>query len=135
MDPNDGRVIPNFIVQGLRGRPFTVYGTGEQSRSFCFVADLVDGLSRLMEAPAGTPTPMNLGNPREVTMLQTARLVARELGVSPRFAFRPLPKDDPEHRCPDIRLARRKLGWSPRTPLEQGLSPTVAYFRSLALPR
>ena len=134
MDPNDGRVIPNFIVQGLRGRPFTVYGSGRQSRSFCFVADLVEGLSRLMEAPSGTPTPMNLGNPRELTMLQTARLVARELGISPRFAFRPLPKDDPERRCPDIRLARRVLGWSPGIPLEQGLPPTVAYFRSLAQP-
>jgi len=133
MDPDDGRVVSNFIVQGLRGQPFTIYGRGEQSRSFCYVSDLVQGLERMMEAAPGIPSPMNLGNPREFTVRQAARLVARTLGVQPTFEFRPLPEDDPRQRSPDIRLARKHLGWSPRVPFETGLSRTVAYFRALGL--
>jgi UDP-glucuronate decarboxylase len=131
MDPNDGRVVSNFIVQGLRGRPFTIYGQGRQTRSFCYVTDLVEGLRLLMEADSGIPTPINLGNPREFTVRRVAGLVARVIGVRPRFEHRPLPEDDPKRRCPDIRMARKYLGWSPRVPFETGLAKTVSYFRSL----
>jgi nucleoside-diphosphate-sugar epimerase len=130
MDPQDGRVISNFVVQGISGTPFTIYGRGRQTRSFCYSSDLVLGLYKLMKANRRVPTPMNLGNPRELSILDTARLVARALRIQPRFAFRPLPADDPKQRSPDIRLARKHLGWSPRVPLEEGLVPTVAYFRS-----
>ena len=135
MDPNDGRVVSNFIVQGLSGGPFTLYGTGLQTRSFCYVADMVEGVARLMEAERDVPTPMNLGNPREFTMRATAELVARILGIPARFERRPLPDDDPRQRSPDIRLARKYLRWSPRIPLEAGLARTVEHFRGLGLPR
>jgi nucleoside-diphosphate-sugar epimerase len=131
MAPTDGRVISNFIAQGLRGEPFTIYGRGDQTRSFCYVADLVRGLRRLMEAPRSVPTPMNLGNPREITVRRAAQLVARALGVSARFRHCSLPEDDPKQRSPSIRLARKYLGWSPRVPIEEGLPPTIEYFRSL----
>jgi len=133
MDPQDGRVVSNFIVQGLRKQPFTLYGRGAQVRSFCYVSDLVEGLARLMEADPKVPTPLNLGNPRAFTVRQTAELIARILGIPPRFEFRPLPEDDPRRRSPDIRLARRHLGWRPRVSFETGLKRTVAYFRSLGI--
>ena len=135
MTPTDGRVISNFIAQGLRGAPFTVYGRGQQTRSFCYVADLVRGLRLLMEAPRSVPTPMNLGNPREFTVREAAELVARTLGIPPRFRRAPLPEDDPKQRSPSIQLARRHLRWTPRVPLEQGLPMTIEWFRSRRLPR
>lgn len=131
MDPADGRVISNFIVQGLRGEPLTIYGRGGQTRSFCYVSDMIRGLRSLMEAAPGVPTPMNLGNPREFTVQRTAELVARTLGVPLRVEFRPLPEDDPKQRSPNIRRAGRYLRWSPRVTFEKGLAKTVAYFRSL----
>lgn len=131
MAPTDGRVISNFVAQGLRGEPFTVYGRGTQTRSFCYVTDLVDGLHRLMEAAPGVPSPMNLGNPREFTVRRTAELVARAIGLPARFRFRPLPEDDPKQRSPSIRLAEKHLGWTPRVPLEEGLRMTLPYFRSV----
>jgi len=131
MAPDDGRVISNFIVQALRGDPFTLYGRGTQTRSFCYVDDLVRGIRALMEAPRTVPTPMNLGNPQEITVRQAAEAIARAMGVRPRFAFRPLPEDDPRQRCPDISAARRYLGWAPRVPLNDGLTETVEYFRTL----
>jgi len=130
MTPTDGRVISNFIAQGLRGEPFSVYGRGAQTRSFCYVADLVNGLRLLMEAPGSVPTPMNLGNPREFTVRNVARLVARELGVPARLHYSSLPEDDPKQRSPSIQLARRYLGWRPRVSLEQGLPRTIEWFRS-----
>jgi UDP-glucuronate decarboxylase len=131
MDPDDGRVVSNFIVQGLRGQPFTIYGTGSQARAFCYVSDLVDGLLRLMSARRGTPTPMNLGNPREFRVIDTARLVARALRVPFRLRRLPLPPDDPRQRSPDITLARRHLRWEPRVSFEQGLELTTEYFRRI----
>ncbi len=135
MHPRDGRVVSNLIVQGLRGKPFTVYGRGEQTRSFCYVSDLIRGLELLMEAPPGKPKPMNLGNPREFTILQTAKLIAKSLGIAPRFEFRPLPEDDPRQRSPDIRLARTHLGWAPQVKFEVGLFRTVDYFRTRGIGR
>ncbi len=133
MDPHDGRIVSNFIVQGLRGKPLTIYGQGEQTRSFCYVSDMVRGLRMLMEAPPGIPTPMNLGNPRELTVRRTAELVARSLGVPLRVEFRPLPEDDPKQRSPNISRARRYLRWFPRISFERGLTDTVAYYRTIAL--
>jgi len=135
MSPTDGRVISNFIAQGLRGEPFTLYGRGHQTRSFCYVTDLVRGLRLLMEAPPSVPTPMNLGNPREITVRRAAELVARSLGSPVRFRYCPLPEDDPKQRSPSIRLARQHLGWAPRVSVEQGLPRTVDYFRSLRIRR
>ena len=135
MDPEDGRLVSNLIVQGLQGKPFTIYGRGKQTRSFCYVSDLIRGLELLMEAPPGVPSPMNLGNPREFTVLETAKLIAKSLRIPPRFEFRPLPEDDPQQRSPDIRLARKHLGWSPGVRFESGLTKTVAYFRSLGIGR
>jgi UDP-glucuronate decarboxylase len=135
MSPTDGRVVSNFIVQGLRGEPFTVYGTGDQTRSFCYVSDLVEGLTRLMNARRDVPTPMNLGNPRELSVRETARLIARALRVRPRFRFLALPEDDPRQRSPVIRSARHHLGWNPEVSFEVGMSATVEYFRTLSLGR
>jgi UDP-glucuronate decarboxylase len=129
MDPEDGRVISNFIVQGLRGQSLTVYGTGRQTRSFCYVADLIRGLVALGGAKPGITTPMNLGNPKEFTVSHLAQRIAHSLGVPLRERHMPLPADDPRQRCPDIRLARRELGWSPEIPLDEGLDRTIAYFR------
>jgi UDP-glucuronate decarboxylase len=125
----DGRVISNFVVQALRGEPMTVYGDGEQTRSFCYVDDLVDGLMRLMAAP-GVHDPVNLGNPREFTMRQVAQLVADMCGRSGELVFRPLPQDDPIQRKPVIERARHLLGWEPAVPLRDGLKPTIEDFRS-----
>ncbi len=129
MDPEDGRVISNFVVQGLRGQPLTVFGNGRQTRSFCYVSDLVRGLMALGNAETDVPTPMNLGNPREFTVSQVARLIARSLGVAFHERRMPLPADDPHRRCPDIRLAQKALGWSPKVSFEDGLTLTITYFR------
>jgi UDP-glucuronate decarboxylase len=129
MHPSDGRVVSNFIVQALKGEPITIYGDGSQTRSFCYVDDLIDGLIRLMESPADFTGPVNLGNPDEFTMWELAELVLAETGSSSPIVKRPLPQDDPRQRKPDIALAREKLAWSPKVPLRQGLKSTVAYFR------
>jgi UDP-glucuronate decarboxylase len=130
MDLEDGRVISNFLVQGLRGRPFTIYGRGRQTRSFCYVSDLVRGLESLMGAAPSVPTPMNLGNPHEITILEASRQVSRALGIPWKVRYRPLPEDDPKQRCPNIARARRLLGWRPRIPLPEGLRETVPDFRT-----
>jgi UDP-glucuronate decarboxylase len=131
MHPNDGRVVSNFIVQALRGEAITIYGDGQQTRSFCYVDDLIDGLLRLMDTPADFTGPVNLGNPGEYTMLELAETTLRLVGGSSRLEFRPLPQDDPRQRQPDITLAREALGWQPKVPLEDGLRETIAYFRAL----
>ena len=129
MHVNDGRVVSNFIVQALRGEDLTVYGSGQQTRSFCYVSDLVEGLVRMMDTE-GFIGPVNLGNPGEFTMLQLAESVLRLTGSASRIVFRPLPSDDPRQRRPDITLARQKLDWTPTVPLEEGLRQTIAYFRA-----
>jgi len=120
-----------FIVQALRGEDLTIYGEGTQTRSFCYVDDLVDGLLRMMDAPAGTTGPINLGNPVEFTMLQLAEEVLRQTGSRSRLVRKPLPQDDPKQRQPDITRARAILGWEPRLALADGLQRTIAYFRNL----
>jgi UDP-glucuronate decarboxylase len=132
MHQADGRVVSNFVVQALNGDPITIYGDGQQTRSFCYVDDLIDGLVRLMESPPSLTGPVNLGNPAEFTMLELARLVLGETGSSSKLVTMPLPQDDPKQRRPDIAMARKELGWSPKVALEQGLKPTVAYFRKIA---
>jgi UDP-glucuronate decarboxylase len=131
MHPNDGRVVSNFIVQSLRGEPVTIYGEGTQTRSFCFVDDLVEGLMRLMATPDEVTGPVNLGNPHEITVRELAERVIALCGENARIEKRPLPQDDPTRRCPDIGLAKRLLGWEPKVPLEDGLRRTVAYFDAL----
>ncbi|UCE76598.1 MAG: SDR family oxidoreductase [Gammaproteobacteria bacterium] len=131
MHPNDGRVVSNFILQALRNEPITVYGDGTQTRSFCYVDDLIDGLIRLMESPQELTGPINLGNPGEVTMLELAEAVCELTGSRSPICLKPLPADDPERREPDIRLAQQHLGWSPRVPLREGLTRTIAYFEQL----
>src|SRR5581483_10920464 len=128
MQIGDGRVVSNFIVQALRNQPITIYGKGEQTRSFCYVDDLIDGLLQFMDAPTGVRSPMNLGNPEEFTILELAELVIELTGSRSRTVFLPLPHDDPTQRCPTIDLARAQLGWQPRVPLRDGLMPTIAYF-------
>jgi UDP-glucuronate decarboxylase len=129
MLPDDGRVVSNFIVQALQGRPITMYGDGSQTRSFCYVDDLVDGLVRLMECE-GFIGPVNLGNPEEFTIRQLADKVIAMTGASSRIVAEPLPSDDPTRRKPDISLARERLGWAPKTALEKGLKKTIEYFRA-----
>ena len=128
MHPNDGRVVSNFIVQALRGEDLTIYGEGRQTRSFCFVDDLLEGLIAFMDQNQ-TIGPLNLGNPAEATMLELAETVIRLSGSSSRLVFRPLPPDDPKQRCPDVAKARALLGWDPKVTLEDGLKETIAYFR------
>ena len=130
MLPNDGRVVSNFIVQALKGEPLTVYGDGSQTRSFCYVDDLVDGLVRMMDQE-GLIGPVNLGNPEEFTILELAEAVLELTGSRSEIRFLPLPADDPVQRRPDIRLARDRLGWEPRVPLRDGLTRTIAYFDEL----
>jgi len=128
MLPNDGRVVSNFICQVLRGEPLTVYGDGTQTRSFCYISDMVEGLIRLMES--SEPGPINLGNPHEVTVEELAKMVMNMIpGTGSKIVYEPLPKDDPTRRRPDISLAKRALGWEPTVPLERGLENTIAYFR------
>ena len=131
MHPNDGRVVSNFVVQALRGEPITLYGDGSQTRSFCYVEDLVDGLMRLMGTPPEVTGPINLGNPREFTIRQLAEMVVDMVGSGSSIEFKPLPQDDPRQRQPDITLAKKVLGWEPRTDLEDGLKKTIAYFDHL----
>jgi UDP-glucuronate decarboxylase len=131
MHPNDGRVVSNFIVQALQGKPITIYGEGTQTRSFCFVDDLVEGLIRLMDTPDDVTGPVNIGNPHEITVRELAERVITLCGDAVPLEKRPLPQDDPTRRCPDISLARRLLGWEPTVPLEDGLRRTVAYFDTL----
>jgi UDP-glucuronate decarboxylase len=129
MLPDDGRVVSNFIVQALRGQPLTVFGDGSQTRSFCYVDDLVTGLIALMDSPPGVTGPVNLGNPGEFTMLELARRVLALTGSSAPIEYRPLPADDPVRRQPDISRARELLGWKPTVGLADGLERTVEYFR------
>jgi UDP-glucuronate decarboxylase len=131
MHPSDGRVVSNFIVQALKHQPITVYGDGKQTRSFCYVDDLVDGLVRLMASPNELTGPVNLGNPVEFTMLELAELVLKETESPSPVIREPLPQDDPKQRQPDIALAKQHLGWTPKVSLKDGLKPTTAYFRSL----
>ena len=129
MRADDGRVVSNFIVQALSGRPLTIYGDGRQTRSLCFVADLVDGLLRLLFLDTAPVGPVNLGNPEEISILDLARLVSKICATECNTELRPLPRDDPKRRCPDIALAHRLLGWSPRVDARTGLAATVRYFR------
>lgn len=131
MDPDDGRVVSNFIVQALRGQTLTVYGDGKQTRSFCYVDDLVDGLIRLMQAPDSLTGPINLGNPGEFTMNDLASVVLEITGSSSKIKYVPLPSDDPTRRRPDISLAQNELDWKPRVALREGLEKTVRYFDEL----
>ena len=130
MDPNDGRVISNFICQALRGEPITIYGDGQQTRSFCYCEDLIEGMIRLMDNSDHTG-PVNIGNPDEKTMLELAQSVIAATGSKSELRFEPLPQDDPKQRCPDITRARTWLGWEPRVPLSVGLVQTVEYYRQL----
>jgi UDP-glucuronate decarboxylase len=131
MHPNDGRVVSNFIVQALKNEPISIYGDGSQSRSFCYVDDLVDGMVRLMNSPSDFTGPVNIGNPGEFTMLELAEKVLALTGSRSRIEFFPLPQDDPRQRQPNIDLAKEKLDWSPSVCLEDGLKETIAYFRQL----
>jgi UDP-glucuronate decarboxylase len=131
MHPADGRVVSNFIVQALSGKPITIYGDGRQTRSFCYVDDLIDGLVRLMASPDAVTGPVNLGNPSEFSMRELGDLVVAKVGSPSAIASEPLPADDPRQRRPDIGRARELLGWEPRVSLEEGLDRTIAYFREL----
>lgn len=131
MHPNDGRVVSNFIVQALRGEDITIYGDGSQTRSFCYVDDLIQAMVRMMNSPAGFTGPINIGNPVENTMLELAEKVIALTGSSSRLIFMPLPADDPRQRQPDISLAKEQLSWQPKVSLEDGLKETIAYFRNL----
>ena len=130
MDPNDGRVVSNFINQALRGQDITVYGDGGQTRSFCYVDDLIEGMMRLMDQDE-TTGPVNIGNPVETSMLELAETVIRLIGSTSRVVNEPLPKDDPTQRCPDITLAKKVLGWEPKVSLDRGLQNTIDYYRNL----
>ena len=131
MHPNDGRVVSNFIVQALKNRDITVYGDGSQTRSFCYVDDLIEGMVRMMNGPDEFVGPVNLGNPTEFTILELAEKIIQATGSQSRIVFCPLPQDDPLQRQPDISLARKKLQWEPRTALEKGLQRTIAYFKMI----
>lgn len=134
MHPNDGRVVSNFIVQALKGEDITVYGDGNQTRSFCYVDDLVDGLVRLMDSRDAFTGPVNLGNMSEFTILELAKRVVEMTGSKSRIVFAPLPSDDPRQRQPDLTLAKKELGWQPVVRLEEGLKKTVSYFEKMARP-
>ena len=129
MHPDDGRVVSNFIMQALRNEDITIYGDGGQTRSFCYADDLVDGLIRLMESRDGFSGPVNLGNPKEFTILELAQTIVQMTGSASKIAFLPLPQDDPRQRRPDISLAGNELNWAPSTSLEQGLKKTIDYFK------
>ncbi|GAA0708498.1 UDP-glucuronic acid decarboxylase family protein [Dokdonella soli] len=131
MHPSDGRVISNFVVQAIKGEPITIYGDGSQTRSFCYVDDMVDGMLRLMDSSADFTGPVNVGNPKEFTMMEVAELVLRLVGGKSKIVHKPLPADDPRQRMPDIDLAGKVLDWHPRVPLEEGLKETIAYFHKL----
>lgn len=131
MQPDDGRVVSNFIVQALRGEDITVYGDGSQTRSFCYVDDMVEGILKFMASPDDLTGPLNLGNPGEFSIIELAREVIRLAGSKAGIVFRPLPSDDPRQRQPDITLARNRLGWTPVTELSAGLARTIEYFRRI----
>ena len=131
MDPRDGRVVSNFVVQALKGEPVTLYGDGNQTRSFCYVADLIEGMMRLMDYEGEDPGPVNIGNPGEYSMRQLAEAALKLTGSKSTTVTRPLPKDDPTRRRPDISKARRLLGWEPKVSLEEGLKPTIEYYRAV----
>jgi UDP-glucuronate decarboxylase len=131
MHPHDGRVVSNFIVQALSNEPITIYGEGQQTRSFCYVSDLIDGFLRLMDTPDEVTGPVNLGNPGEFTIRELAEKIIALTGSRSPLVFKPLPSDDPVQRCPDITLAKKLLGWEPRVQLEEGLVRTIAYFDEL----
>lgn len=131
MHPADGRVVSNFIVQALRGEPITLFGDGTQTRSFCYVDDLIDALLRLMDTPEVVTGPVNIGNPSEFSMRELAEMVIGKVGSASQMVFAPLPSDDPKQRQPDISRAKALLGWQPSVPLDEGLDRTIAYFRNL----
>ena len=131
MHPNDGRVVSNFIMQALRGEPITIYGEGNQTRSFCYVDDLIEGFVRLMNTEDAVTGPVNLGNPGEFTIRELAEKVLKLTGSSSKLEFKPLPSDDPLQRQPDITVAKRELGWEPKIPLDDGLVKAIAYLRKL----
>jgi UDP-glucuronate decarboxylase len=135
MHPNDGRVVSNFIVHALEGKPITLYGDGSQTRSFCYVDDTIDGLIRLMNSPEEVTGPINIGNPAEIAIKSLAEIIIAKAGTSVDLERRELPADDPKQRQPDISRARAMLGWEPQVPLDQGLDRTIAYFRGLLGPR
>jgi UDP-glucuronate decarboxylase len=127
----DGRVVSNFIVQALKGEPITLYGDGQQTRSFCFVEDMIDGLVKMMNSPDDVTGPINIGNPTEFSMVELAELVIRGTGSKSKLTYKPLPEDDPRQRQPDITRAKRQLGWQPKVELEEGLKQTIDYFKAL----
>jgi UDP-glucuronate decarboxylase len=129
MDPKDGRVVSNFIMQALKGDDITIYGNGLQTRSFCYVDDLIDGMVKLMENAVDPVGPVNIGNPKEFTMLELADAVLRETGGKSKITYLPLPEDDPKQRCPDIALAAKVLGWTPHIALAEGLRKTIPWFK------
>jgi len=131
MQPNDGRVISNFILQALTGDPLTIFGDGSQTRSFCYVDDLMEAFLLFMNSPSDFPGPINLGNPHEFTILELAQLIIDLTGTRSKIENKPLPSDDPTQRCPDISLAREKLGWEPHTTLKEGLGNTIAHFEEV----
>ncbi|WP_293935684.1 UDP-glucuronic acid decarboxylase family protein [Iodobacter sp.] len=131
MHPNDGRVVSNFIVQALRGEEITMFGDGQQTRSFCYVDDLIEAMLRMMDSPADFTGPVNVGNPSEFTMLQLAETVLKLTGSTSKIVYKPLPQDDPRQRKPDISLVQAKLNWTPRVSLEDGLKETIAYFKTV----
>jgi UDP-glucuronate decarboxylase len=131
MHPKDGRVVSNFIVQALQGEDLTMYGDGMQTRSFCYVDDLIDGMMRLMDSPASFTGPVNIGNPGEFTMIELAENILRLTGSKSRIRFEPLPQDDPKQRKPDNSLAKSALGWEPKVALADGLKETIAYFKTV----
>jgi UDP-glucuronate decarboxylase len=131
MHPNDGRVVSNFVVKALQGEPITIYGDGRQSRSFCYVDDLVEGILRMMDTGPEFPGPVNLGNPNEFTIHELAMQVIDLIGSRSKLVEKPLPQDDPRQRQPDISLAREKLAWEPKTQLREGLIKTIKYFEDM----
>jgi len=131
MHPSDGRVVSNFIVQALQGKDITIYGDGQQTRSFCYVDDLIDVMVRMMNSEAGFTGPVNIGNPGEFTMLELAQTVLKLSGSKSKIIHQPLPSDDPKQRQPNIELAKAKLGWEPKVNLEDGLKETIAYFKKV----
>jgi UDP-glucuronate decarboxylase len=133
MHPNDGRVVSNFILQALRNHDITVFGDGTQSRSFCFVDDLVDGMIRMMNAPDDFSGPVNIGNPNEFSIMELAGKVIGLTGSKSKIIYQPLPEDDPLQRQPDIALAKERLGWEPKTQLEEGLKRTIEYFKEFVI--
>jgi UDP-glucuronate decarboxylase len=131
MHPNDGRVVSNFIVQALRGQEITIYGEGTQTRSFCYVDDLIEAIVRMMETPSDVTGPINIGNPNEFTIRELAELIIEMTGTKSKIRFEPLPSDDPRQRQPDIAMAKSILKWEPKTQLHEGLKKTIAYFEDI----